>query len=226
MFMLALLCAGVTDPSDATDVNRADLVLKNGKIVTVDPSMPDVQALAVTGDTITMVGSNEDIEPLVGPGTRVIDLDGRLAIPGFIEGHGHLTALGQALSGLDLAAAQNWEDIVAAVAKAAHKTKPGKWILGWGWHQEKWNKPPEPHIDGLPTHHDLSKIAPDNPVALTHSSGHAMFANALALKLAGIESTTPDPPGGQIVRDRNGQATGMLREAAQFAVADAISRQQ
>ncbi|MBI1731490.1 MAG: amidohydrolase [Gammaproteobacteria bacterium] len=226
LIMLTLLCAGAADPSGAADVNHADLVLKNGKIVTVDPSMPEVQALAATGHTITALGNNGEIEPLVGPGTRVIDLHGRLAIPGFIEGHGHLLALGRALSGVDLTRAGNWDEIVTAVSEAARRTKPGQWILGWGWHQEKWNKPPEPNIDGLPMHHALSKVSPDNPVALSHASGHAVVANALALQLADIDATTSDPPGGEIVRDRNGQPTGMLREAAQNAVGDAISRYQ
>ncbi|MCU0614830.1 MAG: amidohydrolase [Desulfobacterales bacterium] len=208
------------------DTDKADVVLKNGKIVTLEPSRPQAEALAIKGRAIRAIGTTRDIEAFVDPATTVIDLEGRLAIPGFIEGHGHLLALGQVQMMLDLSKAQNWDEIVAMVAEAAQQVKPGRWIQGWGWHQEKWDKPPTRSIDGLPTHHELSKVSPQNPVYLSHASGHASFVNAKALELAGIGPDTPDPPGGEIVRDHTGRPTGMLREAAQALVKDAFIRYQ
>jgi hypothetical protein len=205
---------------------KADLVLKNGKIVTVDASKPEAQALAVVGDKIKAIGTNNEIEAYVGPATKVIDLEGRLAVPGFIEGHGHFMGLGNARMILDLTKARNWDEIVAMVAEAAKKAKPGAWIFGRGWHQEKWDKPAREMVEGVPTHDELSKVSPNNPVYLTHASGHASFANALAMKLAGIGPETPNPPGGEFVRDRRGQPTGMLREKAQGAVREAIAKYQ
>ncbi|NIM48452.1 MAG: amidohydrolase family protein [Gemmatimonadales bacterium] len=204
----------------------ADLVLQNGRIVTVDSANPEVQALAIRGQTIVAVGSDEEIQPYVGPATEVIDLDGRLAIPGFIEGHGHFMSLGRSKMILDLTGAANWDEIVAMVAEAVPGTEPGAWILGRGWHQEKWDRVPSPSVEGLPTHRSLSRVSPDNPVFLTHASGHASFANARAMELAGITSESPDPPGGEIVRDARGTPTGALREKAQVPVRDAIARSQ
>lgn len=204
----------------------ADLVLKNGKVITVDPDLPQAQAVAVTGSRITAVGSDADIDAHVGPATKVIDLGGKLLIPGFIEGHGHYTSLGRAKMELDLTKAKNWQEIVAMVAAAVQGARRGDWIFGRGWHQEKWDRPPAHAIDGLPTHASLSKVSPHNPVYLTHASGHASFANAAALKSAGITAGTPDPPGGTIVRDQHGRATGVLRENAQDIVETAIEAYQ
>jgi predicted amidohydrolase YtcJ len=178
------------------------------------------------GDKIKAIGTNNEIEAYVGPATKVIDLEGRLAVPGFIEGHGHFMGLGNARMILDLTKARNWDQIVAMVAEAAKKAKPGAWIFGRGWHQEKWDKPAREMVEGVPTHNELSKVSPNNPVYLTHASGHASFANALAMKLAGIGPETPNPPGGEFVRDRRGQPTGMLREKAQGAVREAIAKYQ
>ena len=116
--------------------SAATLVLRNGKIVTVDASMPEAQAIAVTGDRITAVGSNEAIQKFIGSGTQVIDLKGQLAIPGLIESHGHFMGFGQSKMTLDLMDVKDWNEIVAMVAAAAKKAKPGEWILGRGWHQE------------------------------------------------------------------------------------------
>lgn len=202
----------------------ADLVLQNGRIVTVDSSNPEAEALAVAGDRILAVGSDEAVAQYIGASTEVIDLAGRLAIPGFIEGHGHYTSLGEALMMLDLTTAANWDEIVAMVAEAVADAQPGEWILGRGWHQDKWDRTPRPAVEGLPLHAGLSRVSPENPVFLTHASGHAAFANARALELAGIDRDTPDPPGGQILHDRDGNPTGALREKAQLPVRAAIER--
>jgi predicted amidohydrolase YtcJ len=202
----------------------ADLVLRGGKVVTVDEALPVADALAVRGSEIAAVGSDPEIARWIGPSTRVIDLDGRLAIPGFIEGHGHFMGLGDALTILDLAGAASWDAIVARVAEAARTAEPGEWIRGRGWHQEKWASPPEPAVEGNPVHASLSAASPRNPVLLTHASGHAAFANAMALELAGLDRSSVPPPGGELPRDASGELTGLLRETAQRVVADAYAR--
>ncbi len=202
----------------------ADLVLDNGKVVTVASGLPQAESIALRGAKILAVGSREEISRHIGPGTEVVDLAGRLAIPGFIEGHGHFMSLGRAKMILDLTTAESWESIVAQVAEAAAGAKPGEWILGRGWHQEKWNAPPEPAVEGNPVHDTLSAASPENPVYLTHASGHASFVNARAMELAGIDADSPDPPGGELVRKAGGEPTGLLRETAQRLVRAAIER--
>lgn len=211
----ALALAACGGPTDA-----ADLVLINGKIVTVDADLPEAEAVAVTGDRIVAVGTSDDIEALIGDGTEVVDLAGRLVVPGFIEGHGHYIGLGQAQTILDLTATGSWQDIVDAVAGAVAEAEPGSWIEGRGWHQERWTEPLDgvEIVDGVPVHASLSAVSPDNPVILTHASGHAAYANARALEEAGIDRSTPDPEGGTIVRDAAGEATGLLRENADALV--------
>jgi len=201
---------------------QADLVLANGQIVTMDERIPQAEALAVRGDRIVAVGEQKRIKRFIGQATQVIDLDGKLAIPGFIDSHGHYTSLGQSKMILNLTKAKNWEEIVDLVRAAAEKAEPGGWILGRGWHQEKWDKAPEPQVDGLPFHTDLSQVSPNNPVLLTHASGHSSLANAKAMELAGITKKTADPPGGQIVRDNKGNPIGAFLETAQSLLRRAL----
>ncbi len=193
----------------------ATLVLRDGKVITVDDSTGEAEAVAVDGYRIMAVGSDEEISKSIGPDTRVIELNGRTVIPGFIEGHGHFLGLGWARQNLDLTTAQTWEDIVNAVAGAAESTSEGDWISGRGWHQDKWLRLPETAVEGVPRNDRLNEVAPNNPVLLGHASGHAAIANDAALAAAGIGDLTEDPPGGTIVRDENGKATGLLRETAQ-----------
>ena len=210
----ALLVGCGPDPAPV-----ADLVLLNGRLVTL--AVPaEAEALAASGGRITFVGSSEEARALIGPDTEVIDLEGLLGVPGFIEGHGHFWSLGEARLQLALEEAGTWDEIVGQVAEAVAAVEPGTWILGRGWHQSKWGESPVPSVQGLPTHHGLSAVSPENPVLLGHRSGHMAFANARALELAGIDRTTADPPGGEIVRDGNGQPTGALRETAENLVAD------
>jgi predicted amidohydrolase YtcJ len=208
----------------AAPPRAADLVLRGGKIVTVDDARPEAQALAATGDTIVAIGSNADIQPYIGPATKVIELNGALATPGLIDAHVHFTGVGEAARNLKLAPATTWDDIVRTVGDAAKTAKPGEWILGRGWHQEKWTHPPSPNVEGFPLHEALSKASPNNPVWLTHASGHAGFANAKAMQVAGVTKATPDPPGGKILKDASGNPTGLFNERAQSLVADALAR--
>lgn len=214
--LAAGLAAACSNPPAATQrpAEPATLILTNGTIVTVDDAKPAAQALAVRGDTIVAVGSNDDVKALAGPQTETIDLQGQLAIPGFIEGHGHFTGTGQAATQLKLADAKTWDEIIAMVEAAAKQAQPGEWILGRGWHQEKWSAVPSPNVEGFPVHDALSKVSPNNPVFLTHASGHASFANARAMALAGITKATRNPDGGEILRDAQGNPTGLFRETA------------
>jgi len=192
----------------------ADLVLRGGKVVTVDPNVPDGEAVAVLDDTVLAVGSDREIRQHIGRDTEVIDLDGQLAIPGFIESHGHFLGIGNAKMQLDLMSVANWDEIVTMVEVAVSDAPPGELIRGRGWHQEKWDTPPPGNVEGLPTHTTLSAVSPDNPVVLTHASGHASFANAKAMEMAGVTAATPDPSGGEIVRDADGNPIGVFRETA------------
>jgi predicted amidohydrolase YtcJ len=202
----------------------ADLVLRNGKIVTLDERQPVVRALAARAGRVVALGSDEQIARYVGDTTKVLDLKGRLAIPGFIEGHGHFTALGESRRMLDLRKARSWDEIVRQLAEAAAHARPGEWILGRGWHQAKWTARPEPHVEGYPIHTQLSEQTPRNPVLLTHASGHMLFANAAAMRLAGVDSQTTNPPGGEVLKDATGTPTGVFRENAQGLVRRAYER--
>ena len=204
----------------------ADLVLRGGNVVTLDPALGEARAIAVNGYRIEAVGDDAAIGAYVGPETEVVELNGRLAVPGFIEGHGHFLDLGRAREILDFSTASNWEEIVAQVAAAVRAAEPGAWIFGRGWHQEKWSKAHRPAVDGMPVNSRLNAVAPDNPVYLTHASGHAALANDAALLAAGIGVDTTDPAGGTIVRARDGRATGLLRENAQSLVEVAIARHE
>ena len=203
-------------------VEPASLVLRNGKVVTVDDAKPEAQAIAIRGDRISAVGSNAEIQRYIGPSTRVIDLAGRLAIPGLVESHGHFMGFGQSKMTLDMLDAKDWNEIVSMVAAAAKQAKPGEWIVGRGWHQEKWSSVPAPNIEGFPYHDELSKVSPNNPVMLTHASGHASFVNAAAMAAAGLTGQTPDPPGGEILKDKAGRPIGLLRETASGIVGRAL----
>ncbi len=204
----------------------ADLVLVNGNVVTVDPARPAAEAIAIVGDRIHAVGSNDDIDPSIGDETLVVDLAGRTAIPGLIEGHGHYSSFGEALTILDFRHAKSFADIVAMVSDAARETPRGEWIVGRGWHQDKWTEREPVLVEGLPVHAALSAVTPDHPVMLIHTSGHGVFVNAAAMTLAGVDADTVPPDGGEIVRDADGRATGMMREAAQDAFREAWSGQK
>lgn len=204
----------------------ADVVLRGGKIVTLDEARPLAEAIATRGDRIVMVGKNGDVASLIGEKTRVVELEGRLVTPGFIEGHGHFLSLGESKVKLDLSDAKSWNEIVELVAQAAKKTPRGKWIEGLGWHQGKWTKPPEPNVEGYPITISLSKAVPDHPVLLTHGTGHMCLANAKAMELAGITRETKNPRGGEILRDQEGNPTGAFRETAAGPIHRALAKSQ
>ena len=225
LISILLAVHGCTDNSSRTGTefeNKfADLVLKNGFIATVDPNIGNVTAIAINDYLITATGDDQKIDEFIGPNTEVIDLDGRFVMPGFIEGHGHFMSLGRSKQILDLNDVGGWEEIVSKVAVEVDKSKPGEWIFGRGWHQDKWSSLPDNAIDGVPINDTLSKVSPQNPVVLGHASGHAAFWNDAALEIAGVDEDTPDPDGGTIVRDLTGKATGLMRETAQRLISKA-----
>jgi len=203
----------------------ADLIFLGGSVVTVDAESDQAEAIATRGDRIVAVGSREGITPLRGPGTLVIELpDDAMVMPGFIEGHGHYMRLGETLQEIDLRNAHDWDEILRLIGAAAENAEPGAWLIGHGWHQGKWLREPEPNIEGLPLHQGLSALTPNNPVLLRHVSGHGLFANAAAMRAADIDDATPDPAGGEIVRDRAGHAFGMMRERAADLVESVFAR--
>jgi predicted amidohydrolase YtcJ len=220
---LALVClfasaAVSTSNAQSARPDPADLVLRNGRVMTVDPSGPQAQAVAIRGSRIISVGTNAQMTRYIGKGTQVLDLTGKLVVPGLIEGHGHFMGLGEAKMNLDLMHVKNWDDIVGMVRSAARDVKKDTWIVGRGWHQEKWNVVPQPNVEGVPLHASIDAASPNNPILLEHASGHAIFVNKRALEIAGITRRTPNPAGGEIVKDRNGEPTGLLRENAMSLV--------
>src|SRR5581483_2426569 len=155
----------------------ADLILRDAVIATLDPLQPRAQAVAIGDGRILALGSDEAIARYAGPDTKVLDLHGAFVAPGFIEGHGHLLQTGQSLIDLDVGTAPNWDAIVAQVKAAVAKAKPGEWVVGQGWQQTKWDRAPQPNIDGVPLPSSLDAVSPNNPVMLSHASGHAIYVN-------------------------------------------------
>ncbi|MDQ2945345.1 MAG: amidohydrolase, partial [Acidobacteriota bacterium] len=190
----------------------ADLVLLNGKIWTVNAGQPTAQAVACLGSRIVAVGSTSDVQRWVGASTRVVDLGGKLMLPGFNDAHVHFFSGGLNLAGVQLRDANSEAEFRNRTRGFAEKVPKGRWILGGNWDHENWTPA------RLPTRQWIDAVTPDHPVFVNRLDGHMSLANSLALKLAGITRDTPDPPGGEIVRDEHGEPTGILKDAATAAV--------
>ncbi|WP_029036947.1 amidohydrolase [Salinimicrobium xinjiangense] len=206
---------------DENIIHISDLVIENGTIYTVNEAQPTANFIAVKDDRIIYVGNNrENIR--TDSATRLIDLQGKTLTPGFIEGHGHIFSIGYSENEIDLKDISSYEGMVNNVHKGVAKAEPGEWVMSSGWHQEKWFGLPEDAVQGFPTHYKLSKISPNNPVALVHSSGHAALVNSKALETAGITKETvsslnrqlKEEEGGEIIVDDRGNPTGILIEGA------------
>ncbi len=190
------------------------LLLTNGHFFTADPQHPQANAVLIhEGKIVGVDGSCTSPECLAAK-PQVIDLQGAFVMPGFIEGHGHFSALGRSLQNLNLMTTKSWQEIVGMVGEKVRTVAPGAWIEGRGWHQEKWNISPGRTVNGYPYNDSLSLVSTANPVILYHASGHGLIANAKAMELAGISRETPDPVGGRIVRDAQGNFTGVFEENA------------
>ncbi len=219
--LLVFFSCGEQQPKEGVD-----MVLFNGNVITMDSVSPKVQAVAIKDHRIQSIGNDKEIKALIGDNTEVIDLKGQTAIPGFIEGHGHFSGLGFSLIRLNLMKTKNWDEIVQMVKERVKDAKPGEWIEGRGWHQEKWDKVPDQALDGYPLHESLSAVSPDNPIILRHASGHSAYANAKAMELSGITVETPSPKGGRIVRGSDGEAIGVFEERAMDALYAALKEYQ
>ena len=215
---LIAACAGARPPAPKTapTIDAADLVLTGGEVITMRRDRPRAQALAIVGDRITAVGSDDEVRRFVGPRTRVIDLRGRTVTPGLVDAHCHLLGLGEALESLSVRGLDTVAAVAEVVARSARERPRGEWITGRGWDQNRFR----PAV--FPDHAALDAAAPEHPVALERIDGHALWLNARALRVAGITRATPDPAGGKILRDAAGDPTGVLVDHAMDLAARAL----
>ncbi|HEV8337382.1 MAG TPA: amidohydrolase [Candidatus Polarisedimenticolia bacterium] len=215
--VLAIALSGCAPSERKESLKKADLILVNGRIHTLDPAIPDSTAVAISGDRIERVGPDAEIVKLAGPGSKKLDLQGRAVIPGLIDAHVHLMRTGESLAELDLRGLGSAAEAAAKVAEAAARTAPGDWIQGSGWDQNHW-QPPE-----FPTTSVLDAVSASNPVVLRRVDGHALWVNQAALDAAGITRGTSDPKGGRLLRDRaTGKPTGVLLDDAMPLVLDKV----
>ena len=194
---------------------KADMIIYNGKIYTMNDLMPITEAVAINNGKIIALGKYKELDRLISPNTQIINLSGAMMTPGIIEGHGHFYGLGLAEMQLDLSTTESYQDLIDMVSDAVDKASPGDWILGRGWHQSKWSDNRDSFINGFQTHDKLSEISPNNPVWLKHASGHAGFANKKAMDIAGVSDETEFGFGGEIIKDLSGAPTGVFNERAQ-----------
>ncbi len=192
----------------------AEALLISGTIYTADDANTVVEAVVIEEGRFTFVGDLATAHKRVGGDHRHITLGDATAYPGFIESHGHLSSLGEAITNLDLNGVDSYQTIVGMVADAAAKASPGQVIKGRGWHQSKWSKQPNVTINGFPTHRSLSEVSPTNPVFLGHANGHTALVNQAAMEALNLNYNTPTPDGGAIVKNENGDPTGILHENA------------
>jgi predicted amidohydrolase YtcJ len=212
--ILSVLCAVLT--ATAAYGQTADLVITNANVHTVSTSKPKAQSIAVIGNKIVAVGSDADTKSYIGPKTRVIDAGGKLVVPGFNDAHVHFLETGQQLSSVDLRSAKTPQEFVERIKAFASKLPKGRWILGGKWDHENWTP------NNLPTAALIDAATPDNPVFIDRLDGHMALANSLAMKLAGVNKDTKDVEGGEIVRDANGNPTGVFKDAAMSYVGKVI----
>ncbi len=217
--LLSIALASFMGTLVAQSSGDADLVLLNGNVYTVDAAHPRAQAVAVRGGRVIFVGSTLEAKALIGAGTEVVDLEGRTMIPGMIDSHGHLSGLGSALRIVDLVGTRSYSEVIERVVARAARAQDGQWVQGRGWDQNEWG------VTRFPDHAALSTAIPDHPVVLGRVDGHALLANAQAMELAGIDRNTADPPGGRILRDDNGDATGVFIDRAMGLVRSVIPQE-
>jgi hypothetical protein len=203
-----LLLSGASLSAAAQAPAPADLIVTNGRIYTVDPNRPFVDAMAITDGRVVFVGPARLAQTYKGNATRVIDLDGKTVIPGMIDSHAHLGGLGSSLRNVDLVGTTSYDDVIARVVARARDVPAGTWIVGRGWDQNDW---PDTRF---PTHEALSKAVPNHPVYITRVDGHAALVNAAAMQVAGVTAATRDTPGGRLERNTDGSPTGVLIDDA------------
>lgn len=218
----------IINACSSPDKEYASMLIFGGTIYTVNEANPKVEAVATKGDKILFAGSLDEAEKYKNDQTKLIDLKGKTMTPGLIEGHGHFMGLGYNELNLDLMKTTSYQAIVDAVAERVKNAKPGEWITGRGWHQSKWDSMPSETVHGFQTHHLLSSVSPNNPVYLRHASGHAGFANAKAMEIAGLQKIALDGvkkyevEGGEVLVDALGRPTGVFNERAQTLITQHI----
>jgi predicted amidohydrolase YtcJ len=214
MKILALILAAALGPVfvNPSKVESADLIFRNGQIYTVNERQPRAEAIAIKGSKIIFVGSNAEVRKYAGKGTRTVDLQGKTVVPGMTDAHNHLLGIGLREMTLNLEGTTSLEDFLTKVKARVAQARPGQWVTGRGWIETFW-KPPV-----FPTRQDLDKVAPDNPIFLDRADGHGAVVNSAALKLAGVDRSTPNPFGGEISKDKTGEPNGMLLDNAQDLV--------
>lgn len=218
---ISTICLVILLSSCKSEDQKAELIIHNAFVYSVDKNESEFQAIAISNGIINLLGTDEEVLKLAGDSTKIIDANGAFVMPGIIEGHGHFSGMGQSLMNLNFLRSKSWDDIVKIVEERIKTAQKGEWIVGRGWHQEKWEESPHDHIHGYPRHFDLSAISKDNPVLLVHASGHGLFANEKAMEIAGVSKETPNPTGGEVVRDENGNAIGMFEERAMSVIRSA-----
>lgn len=206
--------------NETVELSENDMIIYNGTIYTVD-SIPTAEAVIVRSDTILYVGGMQGVKAFNTTKAQEIDLQGKVMVPGLIDAHAHLMGIGFNLLNVDLKDAKSYSEVVELVANRADELTPGTWIVGRGWHQDKWIEMPE-MTSGFPTHEMLSEAVPDHPVFLKHASGHAALVNTVAMELGSINSETQQPEGGEIFLGIDGRPTGILNETAMELVKDII----
>ncbi len=218
--IIVVVCASVLSiESNVAQSERADRIFRNGNIYTVNDRQPHAEAIGVKGTRIVFVGSNADSKKFEGAETRIIDLEGATVVPGLTDSHYHLSGVGLREMTLNLEGTSSLADFLAKVKARVEQAKPGAWVTGRGWIETFW----QPQT--FPTRQDLDRVAPNNPVYLVRADGHAGIANTAALKIAGITRDTPNPFGGEIMKDKQtGEPTGMLLDRAQGAVQQLVPR--
>lgn len=214
---ILLLCASSLFAQGVTNA-PADLIVTGGHIYTVDDSRPAAQAFAVRNGVFAFVGSEREAMALRGANTRVIDLHGATVVPGLADAHGHLSGLGEFLHDADLVGSLSYEEAIQRTVKHAGAVPKGEWVIGRGWDQNRWAS------KQFPTSDALTRAFPDNPAMLERVDGHALLANARAMQAAGVTAATRDPVGGRIIRDANGNPTGVFVDNAKGLIDRAIPR--
>ena len=204
---LAALCSTAAQAQRAAAA-AADLIVTNARIYTVDDARPLAAALAVRDGLVQFVGPEREALALRGPSTRILDAHGNTVVPGIVDGHAHLLGLGFSLANVNLADTRSYDEVIRRVVDRASRTARGGWVQGRGWDQNKWGD------TRFPSHDDLSRVTPDNPVALERIDGHAILANAAAMRAAGVTAATKDPSGGRIERNAAGEPTGVFVDNA------------
>ena len=215
IFLLALFIFGCED-------QKADMIIHNGVIYTMNDLNPITEAVAVGDGKIIALGKYRDLDPLINAKTKIINLSGAMMTPGIIEGHGHFYGLGLAKMQLDLSKTESYQDLIDMVSDAVRNSNPGEWILGRGWHQSKWSDNKDDFVKGFQTHDRLSEVSPNNPVWLKHASGHAGFANQNAMDIANVNRETEFGFGGEIIKDLTKKPTGVFNERAQGLISSHI----